>query len=122
MAYNDNLPGDWGPPVWLDADATTANNGPQVHANDVLTQSTESQGQDRWTGWFQNLIGGSVQYLQQRDAAERGLVQQRAANGQPVYVDSRAAPVVGSSGITGTGLVIILAAVVGAVVLVAKKG
>lgn len=122
MDNNQNLPGDWGPPVWLDQDGTTANNGAQVVANDVLTQSTVTQGQDRWTGWFQGLVGNTVQYLQQRDAAERGLVQQRASNGQPVYVSTQAAPVVSGSGITGTGLAIILAAVVGGVLLVAKKG
>jgi hypothetical protein len=86
MDYDINgTSGDWGPETWLDPTGTTANNGPQVMANDVLTQSTVSNGQDKWTGFFQNLIGNTVKYAVQRDAARSGLTQGTAANGQPIY-------------------------------------
>ena len=90
-----------------------------MQANDVFTQSTVSDGPDKWTGFFQNLIGTTAKYAIQRDAVKSGLQQGTAANGQPVY--SAAPATVG--GMNTTGLLIIGAAIVGAVLLVtANKG
>lgn len=110
--------GDWGPDVWGDPGGYTANNGPSVMANDVLTQSTVTEGADRWTGFFQNLIGDVTRYAVQKDAMRNGLVPATAANGQPVYTaGSFAQPASGVS--TGTVL-LILAGVVGVVLLTSK--
>jgi hypothetical protein len=112
--------GDWGPDVWADADATVQPNGMQVVANDVLTQSTTAQGQDKWTGFFQNLVGSAAKYAIQRDAAKNGLVQQRSANGQPVYVNDQAALRVGS--VSVGGWIVIGAAVIGVLLVASHKG
>jgi hypothetical protein len=125
--YNDALPGDWGPDVWADAGGYTANNGPQVVANDVLTQSTTTKGEDKYSGWFQALAGNVVNYAIQRDAAKNGLIPQRAANGQPIYTNQAQPPAYmgtasSAGGMSMGGLLVIGAAVLGAVFLVAKKG
>jgi hypothetical protein len=118
MSMLDGVEGDWGPDLWSDADATVSNNGPQVHANDVLTQSTVTQGQDKWSGFFQNVIGDVAKYAIQRDAAKNGLVPATSANGQPVYAQDRAAVRVGS--VSVGGWLVIGAAVVGGLLLVAS--
>lgn len=101
------MDGDWGPDLWTDSTGTTANNGPQVQANDVLTQSTVTSGQDRWTGFLQNIVGSVAQYAVQRDAAEHGLTPARASNGQTVYAPV-AAPASGPAlgGMSSTYLVL----------------
>lgn len=117
MSLLDNLQGDWGPDLWSDSNGTVANNGPQVVANDVLTQSVVTQGQDRWTGFFQGLVGTAAKYAVDRDAAKRGLVQSTASNGQPVYTAQPSALGMGSS-----GLLLIGVAVVAALVIATHKG
>ena len=120
MSLINGTEGDWGPDLWTDPTGNNANNGPQVQANDVLTQSTVSDGPDKWTGFFQNLIGTTAKYAIQRDAVKSGLQQGTAANGQPIY---SAQPAVSVGGMNTTGLLIIGGAIVGAVLLVtAKKG
>jgi hypothetical protein len=110
------MDGDWGPDLWSDSTGTTANNGPQVQAQDVLTQSTVTSGQDRWTGFLQNLIGDVAKYAVNRDAAQSGLIPARAANGQTVYAPA-AQPVTAAGNMTSTYLVI--GGIVAVVVLVA---
>lgn len=119
MSLINGTEGDWGPDLWTDPTGDNTNNGPQVQANDVMTQSTLSDGPDLWTGFFQNLIGSATKYAIQRDAAKSGLQQGTAANGQPVYSAPPAALSVG--GMNTGGLLIIGAAILGAVLLV-KKG
>lgn len=116
------IAGDWGPSppdygveMWPDATGTTANNGPQVQGNSVLTNATVSQGQDKWTGFLQSLTGDVAKYAIARDAAKNGMVPQTAANGQPMYVQNPSALRVGS--VSVGGWLVIGAAVVGALIL-----
>lgn len=109
--------------TWPDMAGTTANNGPQVQAVDMLTQSTESAGQDKWTGWLQNLVGSAASYAIAKDAAKNGLQPARSANGQPVYTGGyvpQPAAYVSAQSVNWPAVLIIGAAVVGAVLLVRK--
>lgn len=110
--------GDWGPDLWANGDATVLPNGPQVQSNSVLVQSTEATGSDKWTGFLQTIVGNTLEYAKQRDAAKAGLTQARAANGAPVYVPASA---IGPTGISQGGLIVIAAAIVGGLIL-AHKG
>jgi hypothetical protein len=120
MAYElGGVMGDWGPELWLDDTGTTPNNGPQVQANDPLTLGTNTQGEDRWTGFFQAAAGKVLEYAVQRDAAKAGMVRATSASGQPVYVQQQAAsPRPG--GMSVGGILVIGVAVLGAVLLVKK--
>jgi hypothetical protein len=121
MSLVNGTEGDWGPDLWTDPTGNNANNGAQVVSNDVLTQSTVSEGPDRWTGFFQNIVGTVTKYAVQRDAAKNGLLQGTAANGQPVYsAQPQAVATVG--GMNMGGLLIIGAAVIGGLLLVKAKG
>src|ERR1043166_2623556 len=97
MSSLGGVEGDWGPdvPVWTDRTGTTANNGPQVQTNSVIAGSTDSQGQDRWSGMLQTLVTRGLDYAIQKDAAQNNLTPARAATGQPVYVQASRPPVSG---------------------------
>jgi hypothetical protein len=109
---------DWGVEAWPDSTGTTANNGPQVLRNDVIGNATVSQGQDKWTGFFQSVVGDVAKYAIARDAAKNGMVPQTAANGQPMYVTPNSALRVGNTAVSGW--LVIGAAVVAAVMLTRK--
>lgn len=115
-ATDPNTAGDWGPPLWSDPTGNTSTNGPQVQANDVLTQSTVSQGQDRWSGLLTNIVGSWSNMELAKQAAANGLRPAVAPNGMPIYNASGAAYVPAKP----QGNVLALVAIVGAVVLLAK--
>jgi hypothetical protein len=86
----DGVTGDWGPQwspsAWANSDGTVANNGPQVQNQDVFSAAVVTNGQDRWTGYFQTLLSPVVNYAIAKDAAQSGLRPATAANGQPIFV------------------------------------
>lgn len=109
--------GDWGPEDAPDLDGTTANNGPQVHGNDIPTNATVSNGQDRWTGWFQGLVNTGASYMLAKDAKQNGMVPATAPNGQPTYA---AAGPLRAASIQNPGLLLIGAGVLAALLLTRK--
>lgn len=112
--------GNWMEPVvsWVDPTGTTPQNGPQVQANDVLTQSTVTNGPDRWGGWLMSLADKGVTYAIAKDAAKNGMVPSTTPNGQPVYSAGAAASL---GAINSKGLLVIGGAVVVALLLVAMS-
>lgn len=117
--------GNWGDltPVtqWVDPTGTTPQNGAQVSPNDVLSQSTVSNGPDKYGGWFAGLgalADKAGSYLIARDAAKHGMVQTSTPNGQPAYQ-----PSIGARVATGNGAAwLIGGAIVIGVLLVALDG
>lgn len=124
MDYDINgVNGDWGPQwspsSWFDQTGTTANNGPQVQANSVLAQSSVTEGQDRWSGVFANLIGSVTQYAIAKDAAASGMRPAYAANGQPIYTANGMPAYAPATG--GMGNVLLIGALIVGAVLIAKN-
>lgn len=103
---------------WMDPTGTTPQNGPQVQANDVLTQSTVTNGPDKWGGQLAALLDKGVSYALQKDAIKSGLVPRTAANGTQTYQAA------GPGAMNMNALWVIGAAVAVSLVLVAltKKG
>lgn len=82
-------------PNWLDNTWSTVSGG----GSDVATVSADnSNGSNSWGGFFQNLIGGAVQYAVQKDAAKNNL-QFGGATQQPVQYVQAPAAAPASSGI-----------------------
>lgn len=113
--------GDWGLPSW-DSTGTTAYQSPTIQNPDIVSSTAApAAGQDRWSGFFQSILGNVTSYAISKDAAKSGIVQARAANGTPIYT-AAGTPVYQPQSAAGNGslLLIGLAAVAGLLLL--KKG
>lgn len=117
--------GDWG--TWTtftpDPNATSDNSTGAAASGtgDVLTSTAApAAGQDRWSGWFQNLVGNVASYAIQKDARASGLVPATSASGQPVYT-AAGAQVYRPAGANNSGMLLLAAAGLGLVLLL-KKG
>lgn len=120
LDYGPNPADSW--PVWTDPTGTTPQNGPGVQTNSLLSGSTQSAGQDKWSGWLQSLIGTGVNYAIAKDAKQNGLAQATAANGQPIYSPAGTASYVPTLQSNQGLLMIGIVALVGAVAFAASKG
>jgi hypothetical protein len=115
--------GEWSTVQWTDPTGTVPYQAPQVQTNSAFVQQTaDTAGQDRWSGWFQNLIGTGVNYAIQKDARQSGLVLATAPNGQPIYSPAGAPTytAAGIGGISSGALLIVGAAIVAGLLLVNK--
>lgn len=110
--------GSWGDASWDTSAGSVASGSYQQNTSVVATSAQPSDGADRWSGWFQGLITQGVNYAIAKDARESG-VTYTAPGGQPVYAPAPAPSVVG--GMSNGALLLIGAAIVGAVLLL-KKG
>ena len=101
-----------------DRTAGSTGSGSTGTSNGTLVASADSSsGSGQWTGWLQSLVTTGVSYALAKDAAESGMVQSRASNGQIVYVPAGSTTAAG--GLSNGALLLIAAAIVGAV-LIAK--
>lgn len=112
--YQEPFTGDWGPPIWDDRNGTQIYSAPSTVT--PIDQTGAGAGQDRWTGFFQNLLGTVTQYAIAKDARQSGMVPAVAPNGQPIYTSAAAVQASNMSSL------IIIAAIVGAALLLVKKG
>jgi hypothetical protein len=110
--------GDWGASSW-DRTAGAVGSGSASESNSIIaTSAAPSDGSGQWTGWLQGLVNTGVSYYMAKDAAQSGMVQATAPNGQPIYAPAGTLPAVG--GLSNGALLLLGAAIVGAV-LIAKR-
>ena len=124
MGDNENDFEGWDIAQWADPSGTAANNGQQVQGQDILTNSTESQGPDKWTGFFQGILSKVTQHAINKDAARNNLWPVTLPNGQPAY-GTAARPAVGGTqyvqGVSNNAAILIGAAIVGVLLVVGGK-
>lgn len=125
MGGNENDFEGWDIAQWADPSGTAANNGPQVQGQDILTNSTESQGPDKWTGFFQGILSNVTQYAINKDAARNNLRPVTLPNGQPAYGTATRPGATGGTqyvqGVSNNAAILIGAAIVGVLLVVGGK-
>ena len=125
MGGSENDFEGWDLTEWSDPSGTGASNGPQVQGQDILTNSTVNQGQDKWTGFFQGILSNVTQYAINKDAARNNLRPVTLPNGQPNYATGTAArPATGTQyvqGVSNSTALVIGAAIVGVLLVAGGK-
>jgi len=125
MGGNENDFDGWDLTDWSDPSGAAASNGPQVQGQDVLTNSTTTAGQDKWTGFFQGILSNVTQYAINKDAARNNLRPVTLPNGQPAYgTNGQATSQAGTryvQGVSNQTAIIIGAAIVGVLLVAGGK-